>query len=60
MIARRLIYDGWANRAGRGTHRAIDRFQGFCRQYRYCLKCDVVKFFPKLYNLEVSGGAWRV
>lgn len=48
LLERRLIHDCWANREGKGTHRAVARFQEFCRRYRYCLKCDAVKYFPSI------------
>ena len=40
---RRFIADSYANRIGKGTHRAVDRFQQFARRYRYVLRLDVVK-----------------
>jgi len=45
---RRFIYDTYANRVGKGTHRALDRAQQFARRYRYCLQCDVRQFFPSI------------
>jgi len=43
-----FIQDSYANRKGKGTHTAIERYQHFARQYRYVLKCDVRKFFPSI------------
>jgi retron-type reverse transcriptase len=45
---RRFIFDSYANRVGKGTHRAIDRLQQFARRYRYCLRMDIVKHFPSI------------
>jgi retron-type reverse transcriptase len=45
---RRFIYDSYANRVGKGTHRALDRCQQFSRRYDYVLQCDVRKFFPSI------------
>jgi len=45
---RRFIYDSYANRVGKGTHRALDRLQHFARRYRYGLRLDVVRHFPSL------------
>jgi hypothetical protein len=45
---RRMIFDSYANRPGKGTHRALDRCQQFARRYRYCLICDVRQFFPSI------------
>ncbi|MBK8185563.1 MAG: hypothetical protein IPK63_22790 [Candidatus Competibacteraceae bacterium] len=45
---RRFIFDSYANRAGKGTHRAVDRLQQFARRHRYVLRLDIVKHFPSL------------
>ena len=44
----RFIADSYANRVGKGTHRALDRCQQFARQHRYVLQCDVRQFFPSI------------
>ena len=44
----RFIYDSYANRTGKGSHRAIDRFQHFSRRYRYVLRMDIVQHFASL------------
>lgn len=48
LFERAFIYDSYANRKGKGTHRAIDRFQSYMRKYRHVLKCDIKKFFPSI------------
>jgi len=45
---RRFIFDSYANRLGKGTHRALDRTQGYARTYAYVLQCDVKQFFPSI------------
>jgi hypothetical protein len=45
---RRFIFDSYANRPGKGTHRAVDRVQYFARRYRYVLRMDIVKHFPSI------------
>lgn len=45
---RRFTFDSYANRPGKGTHRAVDRLQQFARQYRYVLRLDIVKHFPAI------------
>jgi RNA-directed DNA polymerase len=42
---RSFVYDSCANRKHKGTHRALDRAQGFARRFRYVLQCDVEQFF---------------
>jgi len=48
IFERRFIADSYANRVGRGTHRALDRCQAFARSYPYVLQCDVRQFFPSI------------
>jgi len=45
---RLFIPDSYANRPGKGTHRAVDRLQQLARRYRYVLRLDVVKHFPSI------------
>ena len=45
---RRFISDSYANRKGKGTHRAILRCNQFARQYAYVLQCDLKQFFPSI------------
>ena len=44
----RFIAHSYANRLGKGTHRAVDQLQRWVRQYRYVLRMDVVQHFPSL------------
>ncbi len=48
IFERSFIFDSYANRVGKGTHRALDRAQQFARRYRYVLQCDVEQFFPAI------------
>jgi RNA-directed DNA polymerase len=48
IFERRFIHDSYANRVGKGTHRALDRCTHFTRRYRYVLPCDVRQFFPSI------------
>ncbi len=48
LFERRFIFDSYANREGRGTHRALDRCQKFARRFPYVLQCDVRQFFPSI------------
>jgi len=48
ILERGFIYDSYANRVGKGTHRALDRAQAFARRFRYVLQCDVEQFFPAI------------
>lgn len=48
IFERTFIHDSYANRKGKGTHRAIERYQHYARRYPFVLKCDIRKFFPSL------------
>lgn len=54
LFERRFIHDSYANRVGKGTHRALNRCQEFARQYKYVLPCDVRQFFPSV-DLTILG-----
>lgn len=45
---RLFMPDSYANRAGKGTHKAIDRLQGLARRYRYVLRADIVQHFASV------------
>jgi retron-type reverse transcriptase len=48
IFERAFIHDSYANRVGKGTHRAVDRLTAFCRKNRYVLQCDIKKYFPTI------------
>jgi RNA-directed DNA polymerase len=43
-----FIPDSYANRPGKGTHRAVDRFHQLAKRYPYVLRLDIVKHFPSI------------
>jgi retron-type reverse transcriptase len=43
-----FIFASYANRAGKGTHRALDHATRLARRYPYALKCDIAKYFPSM------------
>ncbi|MCA9940034.1 MAG: hypothetical protein KC418_15445 [Anaerolineales bacterium] len=48
IFDRGFIDDTYANRVGKGTHRALDRCQAYARRFRYVLQIDVQQFFPAI------------
>lgn len=60
LFERSFIFDSYANRVGKGTHRAIDRLQFFAQRYRYVLRCDVVQFFPSVDHAILGSMLGRV
>jgi len=55
IFERSFIYDSYANRVGKGTHRALDRAQVFARRFGYVLQCDVEQFFPAIDHQILQG-----
>ncbi|MEW5988576.1 MAG: reverse transcriptase/maturase family protein [Chloroflexota bacterium] len=50
----------YANRVGKGTHRAIDQLQAYARRYRYVLRLDIVQHFPSLDHAVLKQELFRV
>jgi len=48
LFERSFIYDSYANRVGKGTHRALDRATHYARRHRYVLQGDIRLFFPSI------------
>jgi len=59
IYERKFIHDSYANRLGKGTHRALDRAQTFARRYRYVFKADVETFFPAIDHDVLKAILWR-
>ncbi len=48
VFERTFLGDSYANRRHKGTHKALDRAQGFAQTYPYVLQCDVRQYFPSI------------
>ena len=48
VLDREFIFDSYACRTGKGTHRAADRCTRFLRRQPYALKADIARFFPSV------------
>ncbi len=48
IFERGFIYDSYANRVGKGTHRAIARYERFRNRHTHVLRCDVYRYFPAI------------
>ena len=60
IFERRFSHDSYANRLGKGTHRALDRCTHYMRRYRYVLPCDVRQHFPSIDHAILRGQIARV
>ncbi len=43
-----FISNSYANRAGKGTHRAIEAFEAYRDRYAHVLRCDIFRYFPAI------------
>ena len=48
IFERAFIHDSYANRKGKGSHRAVVRFEQFRDAARYVLRCDIYRYFPAI------------
>ena len=48
IFDRGFIHDSYANRKGKGTHRAVARYEKFRDAARYILRCDIYRYFPAI------------
>lgn len=43
-----MISDSYACRVGKGQHAGSKKAMEFVRRYKYCLQCDIAKFYPSI------------
>jgi retron-type reverse transcriptase len=55
LLDRTFIYDSYACRKTKGTHKAVDRAQSFLRVNKFCLHCDVKKYFQSIDHGILKG-----
>jgi len=60
LFERRFIHDSYACRKRKGTHAAVHRAHGWTRRYRYCLRADIVRFFPSVDHAVLMDTVRRV
>lgn len=58
ILDRRFIHDCWANRRGKGSHRAVLRLQRFAGRFCYALSMDARKYFASM-DHEILKGQFR-
>lgn len=54
-LDRGFIADSYACRAGKGTHAAVRRYQGWAARYTYALKMDIARYFPSIDHGLLKG-----
>lgn len=55
IFERSFVADSYANRVGKGTHRALRAAQRFSQKHRYVLQLDMVQFFPSIDHAILRG-----
>ena len=60
LFEARFYPHSYANRVGKGTHRAIDQLQAFARRYRYALRLDIVQHFASIDHAVLKRELFRV
>lgn len=48
IFERGFVFDSYANRKGKGTHRAVARYEHFRNRFRHVLRCDIYRYFPAI------------
>jgi RNA-directed DNA polymerase len=48
LFERQFIFDTYANRKGKGTHKALDRCTYYLRRHDYVMHLDARQFFPSI------------
>ena len=60
LFENRFHPHSYANRKGKGTHRAVDQLQKYARQYRYVLRLDARQHFPSLDHAILKKELFRL
>ena len=48
IFERGFIDDSYANRTGKGMHRALARYEHYRDRYRHVLRADIYRYFPSI------------
>ena len=48
LFERGFVFDSYANRVGKGTHRALERYERYRDRHRFVLRGDIYRYFPAI------------
>ncbi len=48
LLDRGFIHHSYANREGKGTHRAVAQYERWRDRHRHVLRCDIYRYFPAI------------
>jgi len=57
LLDKKFVYDSYACRKNKGTHKAVNRLQSFLRKNEnvFCLQCDISKYFHSIDHIVLFG-----
>jgi retron-type reverse transcriptase len=55
VFERGFIDNSFANRTGKGTHRAIKAFETYRDRHAHVLRCDIFRYFPAIDHLVLKA-----
>ncbi|MGA2293279.1 MAG: RNA-dependent DNA polymerase, partial [Bradyrhizobium sp.] len=59
LFERGFIANSFANRLGKGTHRAIGTYEGYRDRHAHVLRCDLYRYFPSIDHAIRKAGFRR-
>ena len=59
VFERGYVYDSYANRRGKGTHRAVARYERFRNRFAHVLRCDIYRYFPAINHEDLKSDIRR-
>jgi hypothetical protein len=48
LFERGFVFDSYANRVGKGTHRALERYERYRDRHHFVLRGDIYRYFPAI------------
>lgn len=61
VFERSFVHDTYANREGKGTHAAIERYEYYRDRHRWVLRCDIYRYFPAIDHAVLKQDvSWRI
>ena len=59
LFERGFVFDSYANRRGKDTHRAVARYERFRNRFGAVLRCDIYRYFPAIDHEILKGNVRR-
>lgn len=59
LFERGFVDESYANRRGKGTHRAVARYEHYRDRHAWALRCDIWRYFPAIDHQILKAGLRR-